>query len=232
MTERGFLGVGTGNAGDVKDATEVRYPAGNESKATLVASVVTGPVTKIEDGSVRGADIVLVLGRSFRGIAAAVPATPAPTGPGTAPQAAALAPVPGGCDHSWSGVVVQDPLALRSGARFGNVDVGRDLAQALDRVLEARRRPVLVGQVRVRVGVLHRFEVVVDEIRGGRLEVGELTAPTRHHHRVPVCRGVERADVPPLTVRHRREAVATGVEAARRASVQSPISMRTSGGRG
>jgi len=96
LKARGFVGVGTGNAGDVKGATEVRYPAGNESKATLVASMVTGPVTKIADSNVRGADITLVLGRSFRGIAAAA-ATPTPTGPGFAPQPAALAPVPGGC---------------------------------------------------------------------------------------------------------------------------------------
>ena len=97
LKDRGFVGVGTGNAGGTHDTTEVRYPAGNESKATLVASAVTGPVTKIEDSSVNGADVTLVLGRSFRGIAAAVPATPSPTGPGAAPQAAALAPVPGGC---------------------------------------------------------------------------------------------------------------------------------------
>ena len=77
-------------------ATEVRYPSGNESKATLVASVVTGPVTKIKDDSVRGVDITLVLGRSFRGITSAA-ATTTPSGPGTAPKPAALAPVPGGC---------------------------------------------------------------------------------------------------------------------------------------
>lgn len=99
FTNQGFIGAGTGNA-DERGVSEIRYASGEDEKAALIASLVRGPVEQVEDDSITGADVVLVLGAQFEGItrstiSAAAPAdAPAAT---LAPQPASLAPIPGGC---------------------------------------------------------------------------------------------------------------------------------------
>jgi LCP family protein required for cell wall assembly len=94
----GFVGAGTGNAGE-RGITQVRYAPGEDDKAALVAAVVGGSVEEVEDDSIQGVDVVLVIGGSFEGIIRSTAvAAPAPD-PGAAapPQPASLAPVPGDC---------------------------------------------------------------------------------------------------------------------------------------
>ena len=98
LADAGFEGGGTGNADGSLETTEVRYRPGAEANAALVASYVSGPVKMVEDESVSGADVTLVLGRGFGGIT--TPAAPAAASPGDAPTPAepgSLAPVPGEC---------------------------------------------------------------------------------------------------------------------------------------
>jgi hypothetical protein len=99
LTDAGFRGGGTGNADSSLQTTEVRYRSGADAEAALVASYVSGPVKLVEDSSVSGADVSLVLGRGFGGITAPAAAAPAatPSGGPTLAQPGSLAPVPGEC---------------------------------------------------------------------------------------------------------------------------------------
>jgi hypothetical protein len=96
LRDLGFVGAGTGND-DERGVTQVRYAPGKDDEADLVASLVDGEVELIEDDSVQGADVVLVIGGSFDGIIQSVSAAPAVDAPSAQPQPASLAPVPGDC---------------------------------------------------------------------------------------------------------------------------------------
>ena len=98
LEAQGFTGAGVGNTGGLQ-TTQVRYRPGDEAKADLVASLVSGSVEKVEDDGLSGADVVLVIGESFQGIVEpekTSPTTEVPADPQPA-QPASLAPVPGGC---------------------------------------------------------------------------------------------------------------------------------------
>ena len=98
LTDAGFQGGATGNADGSLQTTEVRYRPGAEANAALVASYVSGPVKVVEDESVSGADVTLVLGRGFGGITTPAPVASAAPTPSAAPaDPASLAPVPGDC---------------------------------------------------------------------------------------------------------------------------------------
>lgn len=98
LTDGGFKGGGTGNADRSLEMTEARYRSGADANAALVASYVSGPVKMVEDKSVSGADVTLVLGRNFGGITTPAPVTSAaPVASGAPADLGALAPVPGGC---------------------------------------------------------------------------------------------------------------------------------------
>ncbi len=100
LTDAGFQGGGTGNADAALQTTEVRYASGANAEAALVASYLSGPVKLVEDSSVSGADVTVVLGRGFGGVTtpstSAAPAS-APSGGPTLAQPGSLAPVPGEC---------------------------------------------------------------------------------------------------------------------------------------
>jgi polyisoprenyl-teichoic acid--peptidoglycan teichoic acid transferase len=90
LHDEGFLTVGVGNKPSVR-ATEVRYRPGSEAKATVVQSYLGGVGKLIEDDSVIEADVVVVVGKDFKTVAApagATPATTAPPGPAPAPPSA------------------------------------------------------------------------------------------------------------------------------------------------
>ena len=98
LTDAGFKRGATGNADASLQTTEVRYRPGAEAKAALVASHVSGPAKIVEDESVSGTDVTLVLGRGFGGITTPAPAASAAPTPSVAPaDPASLAPVPGDC---------------------------------------------------------------------------------------------------------------------------------------
>jgi polyisoprenyl-teichoic acid--peptidoglycan teichoic acid transferase len=85
LVAAGFTSAGTGEAETFEiPRTVVRYPAGQEAAADLVARhLVAGAALEAVEGSV-GADVVLVTGADFAGVRAApLPATP--TTPGTGP---------------------------------------------------------------------------------------------------------------------------------------------------
>jgi hypothetical protein len=71
----GFVNGGVGNdtRGEIAK-TEVRYKPGDEAKAQLLAAHVPG-ATLVPDATLPGTDVVLVLGRDFKGIDAAAPAS-------------------------------------------------------------------------------------------------------------------------------------------------------------
>ena len=68
--------------------TEVRYRPGDEAKAQLVASHVVGTPTLVADASLPGTDIVLVLGKDFKGISNTPTGEPPPTPTPVDPAAA------------------------------------------------------------------------------------------------------------------------------------------------
>ena len=97
LEAHGFKGAGVGNSGGLQ-TTEVRYRPGNEAQADLVANLVVGSKQKVEDDTIN-ADVVLVIGESFGGIAEVVKSAPTTDPPDDVQpaQPASLAPVPGGC---------------------------------------------------------------------------------------------------------------------------------------
>jgi len=85
----GFVNGGVGNdtRGEVAK-TEIRYKPGDDAKAQLLASHVAG-ATLVADATLPGTDVILVLGRDFKGIGT-TPGTQAPaaTTPAVDPAAA------------------------------------------------------------------------------------------------------------------------------------------------
>jgi len=73
----GFVNGGVGNdtRGEIAK-TEIRYRPGDEAKAQLVAAHVAGAAL-VADATLPGTDVVLVLGRDFKGVGATT-ATQAP----------------------------------------------------------------------------------------------------------------------------------------------------------
>ena len=98
LEAHGFKGAGVGNESGLQ-TTEVRYRPGNEAQADLVANLVVGSKQKVEDDTITNADVVLVIGESFQGIAEVVKSAPTTDPPDDVQpaQPASLAPVPGGC---------------------------------------------------------------------------------------------------------------------------------------
>jgi hypothetical protein len=83
LVAHGFQSAGTGD--DPRRSvtvTELRYRPENEAKAHVVAKQVPG-AQLVADGSITGADVVLVIGRSFTGVGATTtaPSTAATTAP-------------------------------------------------------------------------------------------------------------------------------------------------------
>jgi LCP family protein required for cell wall assembly len=98
LEAHGFKGAGVGNTEGLQ-TTQVRYRPGDEDRAALVAGLVAGSLEQVEDDSISGADVVLVIGESFEGIVETTEATPT-TDPPEDPlpaQPVSLGPVPGGC---------------------------------------------------------------------------------------------------------------------------------------
>jgi LCP family protein required for cell wall assembly len=73
LGDRGFVSGGIGNnPGGVAAATQIRYRAGDEAKAQLVAASVPG-AQLVADPTLTGGSIVLVLGGNFRGVGTSAP---------------------------------------------------------------------------------------------------------------------------------------------------------------
>jgi hypothetical protein len=98
LQQHGFVAAGTGNnPGGLLATTEVRARSSSAAAARLVASYAPG-ARLVNDDTVTGADVVLVLGRGFAGLSVPPPATAGKATPAAvAPQPASLAPVPGPC---------------------------------------------------------------------------------------------------------------------------------------
>jgi LCP family protein required for cell wall assembly len=80
LEAEGFLGAGTGNNPDGNiEATEVHYRPGSEDKAQVVLDYLGGAGTLVEDDSVVDADVLLVIGEEFDGLAPPVDAGADPT---------------------------------------------------------------------------------------------------------------------------------------------------------
>ena len=84
----GFVNGGVGNdtRGEVAK-TEIRYKPGDETKAQLLASHVAG-ATLVADATLPGTDVILVLGRDFKGIDATAASTTTTTAPAIDPATA------------------------------------------------------------------------------------------------------------------------------------------------
>jgi hypothetical protein len=94
LVAAGFVKGGTGNdeRGRVS-ATEVRYANGADAKAQLVLGYVGETAKLVADPTLDDADVVVVLGADFAGLAGrAAGGTDGSTAPGTADGAAAPAP--------------------------------------------------------------------------------------------------------------------------------------------
>ncbi len=99
LAQHGFVSAGTGD--DFRRSvttSEVRYPPANEAEARVVARWVPD-AQLVSDGSITGADVVVVVGKSFSGIrrATAPPAT-TPAGSASASPGSSPAPSTAGAD--------------------------------------------------------------------------------------------------------------------------------------
>lgn len=98
LTQLGFPSGGTGN--DTRGSvarTEIRYQPGQEAKAALVGQAVPG-ATLVADSSLPGTDVVLVVGKSFPGVARSL--APATTAAPAGEASAAPADPAAACDAS------------------------------------------------------------------------------------------------------------------------------------
>jgi len=95
LQEFTFATAGVGNTGMI-DATEVRYRSGNEQKAKLVARYLGGVGVIRVDDTIADADVVVVLGPDFQGVAAPgkKPATTSTTA-GSGPSSSTTKPAKG-----------------------------------------------------------------------------------------------------------------------------------------
>ena len=98
LTQLGFPSGGIGNdtRGTVAKS-EIRYKPGQEAKAALVGQAVPG-ATLVADSSLAGTDVVLVVGKSFPGVAKSL--TPATTAAPAGSTPAAPADPAAACDAS------------------------------------------------------------------------------------------------------------------------------------
>ena len=98
LTQLGFPsgGIGNDSRGTVAK-TEIRYQPGQEAKAALVGQAVPG-ATLVADSSLAGTDVVLVVGKSFPGVAKSL--TPATTAAPAGATPAAPADPAAACDAS------------------------------------------------------------------------------------------------------------------------------------
>jgi hypothetical protein len=91
LQQKGFVPGGAENdpRGQV-DHSEIRYASADLAKAQLVASLVPG-AQLVEDGTLSGTDIVLVLGKDFHGLGSSTATTaPAATTTTLSPEAACV----------------------------------------------------------------------------------------------------------------------------------------------
>jgi polyisoprenyl-teichoic acid--peptidoglycan teichoic acid transferase len=94
LGDAGFQDAGVGNA-EATAKTTIRYVPGQEDQAKLVRSHLAGGAVLVKDTTIVGVDVVLVLGKDFKGVT-----TPGGTGKAsatTSPQAApptTVSPVP------------------------------------------------------------------------------------------------------------------------------------------
>lgn len=79
----GFEALVSTDAGETGGPTTVRYPAGMESEARLVATWISGPVAYEETTVSGGADIVVVTGSDWQGVAATARSADDVAGPTT-----------------------------------------------------------------------------------------------------------------------------------------------------
>jgi len=81
LVARGFQYGGIGDASAPKNLTEIRYRSGSEAKAQLVQAYLGGIGTLVPDDSIVEADVLVVVGKNFLGVAAPgeTPSTTAPT---------------------------------------------------------------------------------------------------------------------------------------------------------
>ena len=96
--ELGFVGTGArNNPGGRVAETEIRYAPGQDAKGRFVLQYVSPQAKLVEDPSIKGADVVVVLGTDFQAVTRpAATSTPAPTAT-TAPAqpgATTTAPAP------------------------------------------------------------------------------------------------------------------------------------------
>jgi hypothetical protein len=89
LQQRGFVNGGSDNdPRGLVDHSEVRYRASDLAKAQLVAASVPG-ARLVEDATLSGTDIVLVLGKDFQGLGStATTGAPAATTTTLSPEAA------------------------------------------------------------------------------------------------------------------------------------------------
>jgi LCP family protein required for cell wall assembly len=89
LTDRGFVSGGVANdSRGVVDHSEIRYAPSDRAKAELVAASVPG-AQLVEDQTLSGTDIVLVLGKDFHGLGStATTAAPSATTTTLSPEAA------------------------------------------------------------------------------------------------------------------------------------------------
>ncbi|HZP27876.1 MAG TPA: LCP family protein [Acidimicrobiia bacterium] len=92
FTELGFVGTGaTNNPGGRVAQTEVRYAPGQEDKGRFVLRYISPQAKLVQDSSIKGADVVVVLGTDFQAVT-----RPAVSSGGAATTPTTAAPAVGG----------------------------------------------------------------------------------------------------------------------------------------
>ena len=114
FTELGFVGTGARNSPSGRVAqTEVRYAPGQDDKGRFVLRYVSPQAKLVPDPSIKGADVVVVLGTDFAAVT-----RPAATGSATTPTTSAVGDIPTtvpGVQGTSSGGFVLPGAAPRTG---------------------------------------------------------------------------------------------------------------------
>jgi LCP family protein required for cell wall assembly len=94
LTGAGYVVADRGDAPALAPKTTITYATGQQAKAQLVQSALTGPAVLREDATLKSVDVTLLLGADFTGLKAAVTATTATTAAPTTTVAPPFNPVP------------------------------------------------------------------------------------------------------------------------------------------
>jgi hypothetical protein len=87
LAAAGFSFAGLGDAAERTPTTTIRFGAGQDAAAALVAARLTGGAVLQSDPGLQGVDVVLVIGRDWKGVSEQIETPSSTSTPTSAPSA-------------------------------------------------------------------------------------------------------------------------------------------------